>query len=136
MPGFDPHAYTSQDVFDPLSMEEGISLSSLKSEVVNKHETPSTIHHAVFQVVVPTAAISYFEKEWLQSIYKVVSSWQGFLHREVYCLKKEAIQNIYAIIIHFDTLENFLTWQQSSERSQFLAIAKLQGLTFKVIQGK
>jgi antibiotic biosynthesis monooxygenase (ABM) superfamily enzyme len=108
---------------DDIEMQYSPSkaVASSVEESVAKKEISR--HDAVINLVVPNSKLEYFAK-WCEDIHDVVSSFSGFITRNVYKIDSDANYTEYIIILVFDTLEHFQQWQDSPERKNRVALFK------------
>lgn len=96
---------------------------------------PESYHNAVVQVTVGDDQLAYFENTFLPDIGDVLSSWQGFVNRAVHLVRKENGKNMFVILLAFQDLKTFTSWQTSSERAAFVADLKGHGIAGSIVSG-
>eukprot|EP00602_Paraphysomonas_sp_CaronLab_P003734 CAMPEP_0185033938 /NCGR_PEP_ID=MMETSP1103-20130426/23366_1 /TAXON_ID=36769 /ORGANISM="Paraphysomonas bandaiensis, Strain Caron Lab Isolate" /LENGTH=440 /DNA_ID=CAMNT_0027570389 /DNA_START=66 /DNA_END=1388 /DNA_ORIENTATION=+ len=75
-------------------------------------------YNGVIQVFIPQHYQQVFENEWLPDIYDTVISYRGFRKRHVLKLSTSDNYIEYAVILGFDTLNDYTDWVTSSDRLQ------------------
>jgi antibiotic biosynthesis monooxygenase (ABM) superfamily enzyme len=87
-----------------------------------------TSYDAAINIIVPNSELTFFN-EWIAEIREVVSSYTGFLNRQVHPISSQGGYTEYVVVLVFDSYKNYAIWMDSEDR-----ISRVQQLSQREIK--
>jgi antibiotic biosynthesis monooxygenase (ABM) superfamily enzyme len=116
---------------NPLHQSQSVSANVSDAFSSTSNSNTST-YDSVSHFIVPLPQKG-FMISWLADSYEIVSSFKGFVNRQVHLIQQRDGYAEYVTVIRFSSFHHFKAWFTSKERSNFFDQLNRVGITFTVL---